>query len=293
MNEPTDQRSENLLHRRELLMAAALMGATNLLSAQELSAMEKIRARGTLKIAVYKDNAPFSDGPLSDLRGVDVSLAQALSLQLGLKPVFLPFDAGEDMNDDLRNMVWKGHYLGYGPADVMMHVPVDRHLMNENKQVFIFGPYTRQEMVVLHHKSKIAQVQFADDLSGKVVAVEQGSGAASTLMGYRAGLLREKVTLYKDGVAAASATIAGKVDAAYVTRAQAQAALFTASAKGDWVISSLTIPGGVPAGWPLGLAVKSDNKELATAIEKALNALRQNGELVRIFQSHGLTLTLS
>ena len=293
MNEPTDQRSENLLHRRELLMAAALMGATNLLSAQELSAMEKIRARGTLKIAVYKDNAPFSDGPLSDLRGVDVSLAQALSLQLGLKPVFLPFDAGEDMNDDLRNMVWKGHYLGYGPADVMLHVPVDRHLMNENKQVFIFGPYTRQEMVVLHHKSKIAQVQFADDLSGKVVAVEQGSGAASTLMGYRAGLLREKVTLYKDGVAAASATIAGKVDAAYVTRAQAQAALFTASAKGDWVISSLTIPGGVPAGWPLGLAVKSDNKELATALEKALNALRQNGELVRIFQSHGLTLTLS
>ena len=41
----------------------------------------------------------------------------------------------ENMNDDLRNMVWKGHYLGYGPADVMLHVPVDNRLMAENDKV--------------------------------------------------------------------------------------------------------------------------------------------------------------
>ena len=41
----------------------------------------------------------------------------------------------EDMNDDLRNMVWKGHYLGTQPSDVMMHVPVDEHLAKANDKV--------------------------------------------------------------------------------------------------------------------------------------------------------------
>ena len=47
----------------------------------------------------------------------------------------LPFRADDSMNDDLRSMVWRGHYLGYGPADVPMHVPVDRPLMEANPQV--------------------------------------------------------------------------------------------------------------------------------------------------------------
>ncbi len=45
------------------------------------------------------------------------------------------------MNDDLRNMVWRGHYLGTQPADVMLHVPVDVHFAAGNRQVKIFAPY--------------------------------------------------------------------------------------------------------------------------------------------------------
>ena len=101
--------------------------------------MEKIRASGVLKVALYKENEPYSDGNLAGMTGLDVSLAQALAKQLQLTPSFLPFDAGENMGDDLRNMVWRGHYLGYGPADVMLHVPVDKYFMAENRQAFIFG----------------------------------------------------------------------------------------------------------------------------------------------------------
>jgi hypothetical protein len=43
------------------------------------------------------------------------------------------------MGDDLRNMVWRGHYLGYGPADVMLQVPVDKFLAH-NPQVMILRP---------------------------------------------------------------------------------------------------------------------------------------------------------
>lgn len=279
------------LSRRHMLACAPLLlGASDWLGAQELSAMEKIKTRGVLKVAVYKDNAPYSEGTSADLRGLDVSLAKALAAKLNLQLALLPFDAGENMNDDLRNMVWKGHYLGYGPADVMIHVPVDRYLMNENKQVLIFGAYVREHLVVLHNASKLAQVANPEDLQGKTIAVEKGSGAASALMGYRGGLLRDKVSIFKDGVDAAKMVISGQFDAAYVSRAQAEAAVHAAAGKGAWTLSSISLPGVMPAGWPLGLAVKADNRELATALDEALAALRQSGELLKIFQSHGLTL---
>jgi len=202
----------------------------------------------------------------------------------------LPFDAGENMNDDLRNMVWKGHYLGYGPADVMIHVPVDRYLMNENKQVLIFGAYVREHLVVLHNAEKIANVENPEDLQGKTIAVEKGSGAASAMMGYRGGLLRDKVSIFKDGVDAAKMVTSGQFDVAFVSRAQAESAVHAAANKGRWVLSSVSLPGVMPAGWPLGLAVKADNKQLATALDDALASLRQSGELLALFQSHGLTL---
>ena len=275
---------------RWLLVVVTVFACSGMVCAQEASPMEKIKARGALKVAVYKDNAPYSDGPVSDVRGVDVSLAKALAEKLSLQLVLLPFDAGENMNDDLRNMVWKGHYLGYGPADVMVHVPVDRYLMNENKQVLIFGAYTREHLVVMHKKSNLPNVENPEDLVGQSIGVEKGSGAASAIMGYRGGLVREKVAIFKDGLSAANAALSGQVNAAYVSRAQAEAAIHAAGVKSDWMLSSLTLPGVMPAGWPLGMAVKADNKELATALDNALNALRQSGELLKIFKSHGLTL---
>jgi polar amino acid transport system substrate-binding protein len=286
----TKTNGSGLSRRQVLVVAPLLLGVHGLSDAQELSALEKIKARGVLKVAVYKENAPYSDGPNADMQGVDVSLAKALAAQLNLQLALLPFDAGENMNDDLRNMVWKGHYLGYGPADVMIHVPVDRYLMNENKQVLIFGSYVREHLVVLHDPAKVPHVDNPDDLQGKTIAVEKGSGAASALMGYRGGLLRDKISIFKDGVDAAKMVTSGQFDAAFVSRAQAESAVYAASGKGRWVLSSVSLPGVMPAGWPLGLAVKSDNKDLATALDNALASLRQSGELLKIFQSHGLTL---
>ena len=279
-----------LSRRRLLAVAPLLLGVHGLSTAQELSAMEKIKARGVLKVAVYKDNAPYSDGPNADMHGLDVSLAKALAAKLNLQLALLPFDAGENMNDDLRNMVWKGHYLGYGPADVMIHVPVDRYLMNENKQVLIFGSYVREHLVVLHNPVNVARVDNPEDLQGKTIAVEKGSGAASALMGYRGGLLRDKISIFKDGVDAAKMVTSGQFDAAFVSRAQAESAVHAAAGKGRWTLSSVSLPGVMPAGWPLGFAVKADNKELAKALDDALASLRQSGELLKLFQSHGLTL---
>ncbi len=91
-------------------------------------------------------------------KGLDVALAGALAQAMNLKLSLLPFDADENMDDDLRNMVWKGHYLGYGPADVMLQVPVDKTLMDNNPQVVVVAPYMRQTFVLMRDTEQLAQV---------------------------------------------------------------------------------------------------------------------------------------
>ena len=280
--------------QRRSFVAAALplaLGLAVAARAQEKTAMEKIRASGVLKIALYKENEPYSDGGMAKMTGLDVSLAEALARALQLSPSFLPFDAGENMGDDLRNMVWKGHYLGYGPADVMLHVPVDKYFMDENRQAFIFAPYAREHLVVLSNPQRLGTVHNPEDLEGKKITVEMGTGAASAMMGYKGGLLRDRVSIYKTGIEAAKLVLKGQADAAFVSLAQAEAAIFELKLeRKDWAFAKLSMPGVPPNGWPLGMAVKADNKELATLLDTALDQLRSSGELLKIFQAHGLTL---
>ncbi|WP_439113513.1 substrate-binding periplasmic protein [Hydrogenophaga sp.] len=258
----------------------------------ELSDLARIRASGVLKVAVYKDNAPLSGGPANDMQGLDVALAQALARQLNLSLSLLPFDAGENMNDDLRNMVWRGHYLGYGPADVMLQVPVDKYLMQKNRQVMVLAPYMRQSLVLMHDTRKLADVSAPEDLKGMALAAERGAGAASALMGYGGGLLRTQVGIFSTGVEAAQAVVDGRAVAAYVTRAQAESVLFrNAPRRDDYGLSRLVLSGVPDNGWPVGMAIKSEHKELGQALEMALQALRNSGELLAIFKQQGMTLT--
>jgi len=281
------------VQRRTLAVLLPLMLGWSAVCAQtELSDLAKIQASGVLKVGVYKNNAPFSDGPVTDMKGLDVDIAKALARQMQLKLTLLPFDAGENMGDDLRNMVWRGHYLGYGPADVMMHVPVDKYLAQENRQVFIFAPYMRQTQVLLHDTAVLPVVSGPEDLKGFRLAAERGTGNASVLMAHNAGMLMSQVALYSTGVEAAKAVIDGKAAGAFVMRSQAESMLSQSQSQpAHWSMSPLPLYGVPENGWPLGMAVKKDYKDLAQAMQKAMQELRSSGELQAIFKSNGMTLT--
>lgn len=282
----------NGVSRRQSLAFLMALGAPLAQAQTELSDLAKIRANGTLKVALYKDNAPFSGGPGNDMTGLDVALAEGLARQLQLKLSILPFDAGEKMNDDLRNMVWRGHYMGYGPADIMLHVPVDKYLIQQNRQVLIFAPYMRQVQVLLHDTRKLAEVNGPDDLKGHSLVAERGTGTASVLMGHNSGLLRSQVTLHNSGVGAAKAVLDGQATAAYVLRSQAESAMAQAGGKqAHWAMTSMPLSGIPENGWPLGMAIKADNKDLGQALESAMKGLRESGELLAMFQQNGMTLT--
>lgn len=261
---------------------AALLLAFALAIPSAHADLDKVRQSGVLKVAVYKDMQPFS----SQEGGIDVDLAKALAAKLGVQVSLLPFEAGENLNDDLRNMVWKGHYLGYGPADVMMHVPVDRQLMAENKRVSIFAPYYRDRVRLVRDVRKIPSCESVDCLQGKKVGVEKVSIAAVLLLGEQDGKVRDSVKIYDTAAAALAAFKAGELDAVFANQSEIEGAV-----KGDanFPLSDLSFPRLPRQGWVVGMAVKKDNEELAKALQAAANELEASGELAKIFVKHGVT----
>jgi ABC-type amino acid transport substrate-binding protein len=273
----------NRMKRRTLLRAAAGAGMAALGLPLAATPLDKVKARGSLIVGIYDDMPPFHDKG----KGIDVELAGALAQALGLKLSLLPFPAGEAMNDDLRNMVWKGHYLGYGPADVLMHVPVERPLMLENPQVSIFGPYWHERVVIARRLDKLPTLESLSQLGKAQVAVPGLSLAGWLLIGADNGAYREQLhTKLKDGVEAAQALQRGEVDAAAGNLSELQSVL-----RGDarFAIEPLPSPRAPRDGTAVGMAVKKDSTELAHALQGALNELTKNGQLAAMFERHNVT----
>ena len=272
--------------RRAVLKGCAAATVAFALPAVHASDWQQIRQRGSLVVALYQEMPPFHDKG----RGIDVDLGRALATEMGLGFSALPFAAGENMGDDLRNMVWKGHYLGWGPADVLLHVPVDPPLMRESPQVQIVAPYYRERVMLAVDKQKLPSVESVFDLAGKPVAVAGLSLAGWLMLGAEGGLLRPNlVTRLPDGVAAARALKQGDVVAAAGLASELESVL-----AGDerFTLQPLPTPRAPRDGWAVGCAVKKDATELAAGLQQAMQALQANGQLTALFRTHGVSRQL-
>ena len=269
------------LGRRPLLAAALGLAAAPLL-AQEPTPLARLRARGSLVVAVYNDMPPFNSGG----QGIDVALAQALAQALGLKLSLLPFTAGENMNDDLRNMVWKGHYLGFGPADVLLHVPVDKPLMAENPRTLIFAPYYRERVMIARAVAAAPRLATLDDLAGLKIAVPGQSLAGWLLIGAESGKYQAQLaTKFADGTEAAAALLRGEVAAAAGQASELESVL---AGDARFVIEPLPLP-RMRDGWVVGCAVKREAEDLARELQAAMNSLASSGALAKLFAAGKVT----
>ena len=263
-------------------LLAALLASLSLafsLPAVANEDMDKIRASGKLTVAVYEDFAPFSGKG----GGIDHDLADALAKKLNLKLSLLPFPAGEDIGDDLRNMVWKGHYLGFGPADVMLHVPVDRNVMQKNDKVEIFAPYYRDTVKLVRNVKAIPDLNGVASLEGKKLGAEKVSISAMVLLGEQS--LREGVTIYPTPIEALQKLKAGELDAVVASRSEIESVIRDDK---QFEITDAPFTRLPRNGWVVGLAVKKENTELALLLQKAVNDLFDSGEMAALFTKHGV-----
>ncbi|MES2165085.1 MAG: transporter substrate-binding domain-containing protein [Pseudomonadota bacterium] len=258
-------------------LVAALLGV----AAPAHADWDKIRLSGSLKVAVYEQFAPFSERGA----GIDVDVAQALAAKLGLKLSLLPFPAGENLGDDLRNMVWKGHYLGYGPADILLHVPVEPQLMNENGKVTIFAPYHVETVRLVRSARSMPSFEGIDALSGKTIGVEKVSIAAMVLLGEGNGRFREKVRIFDTAAEALEQLKAGKLDAVLANRSEIDAVFRDDPAFPLNEVAFQRLP---RAGWAVGMAVRKDDQDMARLLQAAVNEMKASGELQAIFARYGV-----
>jgi ABC-type amino acid transport substrate-binding protein len=255
--------------------AAAVCGAPRLASATPL---QRVRDRGALAVGLYNDMPPFHAGGA----GVDVELARALADALGVRLTLLPFNADDNMNDDLRNMVWRGHYLGYGPADVLLHVPVDRPLMEHNPRVRIFAPYFRERVMIARRLERVPRLDGLSQLGEDPVAVAGQSLAGWLMLGADDGAYRRQLdTQHKHGAQAAQALARGDAVAAVGLASELESVL-----RGDarFAITPLPVPRAPRDGWAVGMAVKRDASELSEALAQTVSDLAASGRLQQIFE---------
>ena len=274
----TPPSSFSRLSRRACLQWAAAAGVAALAGTVRAGALDRIRARGTLSVAIYQDMPPFHVAG----EGIDIELARALAGALDVKLSLLPFLADENMGDDLRNMVWRGHYLGFGPADVLLHVPVDRPLMDETPQALIFAPYYRERVVLARRLDRLPQLDTLSALGDAKVAVSGKTLAGWLMIGADNGAYRDQLdTQPKDGAEAARALQRGEVAAAAGLASEIESVL-----RGDarFAIAPLPSPRLQRNGWAVGMAVKKDATDLAQALQAGVNALVQSGRLRTLFE---------
>lgn len=261
--------------------ALALLAAFCLAGSAFAYDLAEIRSRGLVRVAVYKEFPPFYD----EGKGISAELAQALAKRLGVNLSLMPFDADESADDDLRNMVWKGHYLGYGPADLMLHVPVDRAFMERNDKVKIFAPYFREKIEIVRDPKRIPSAQSMDGYREQPIGVEGNTLAHTLLLAADGGRLRNGLHQYKSAAQALQDLKAGRLAAVMALHSEIEAGMAGAS---GFEVSEPPLPGVPRNGWVLGVAVKAENEALAKAVQQAVSELDAEGEIGRIFARHGV-----
>jgi ABC-type amino acid transport substrate-binding protein len=268
--------------RRRLLLASAGLALTGLPAwAEGDEVWAGVKKSGLLRVAFYKDFAPFSN----EGKGSDVDIAAALAARMGLKMSPMFFDADENMGDDLRNMVWKGHYMGYGPADMMMHAPVDREYMARQDKVEFIAPYHRERYAVAYDKRRVDNLETMAPFEKLPCGVVVDTLPDSLMLSADGGRYRSQLKHYKTLTEAMAALRSGEVAGVMALQGELEGAV---AGDANFPVGPAPIALLNTRQWPVGIAIRKGEQQLGRVIMEAMNALVADGEIERIMARHSI-----
>lgn len=251
--------------------------------------LTQIKQAGAMEIAVYRDFPPWSyssdDGGLT---GIDVEIGKALAERLGVSFSPRVFTADETMGDDIRNQVWKGHYLGGGVADAMLHVGMAEPFQRANDQATFVAPYYNETMGFAYNaKSLGSEVDSPLALKGKKIGVQLDSLGDYFLTSAFQGQLRNDVEHFDSVPAAMKALSSGDVSAVMAPVGELSGAVKILGER-DVTLRTVELTGIYQTNWDVGVAIEAGNPDLAAALRKHMQAMRDDGTLQSIFQDYGV-----
>ncbi len=279
------------------LMAALLWLASLPACAQApVRDFDSINASGVLRVAVYQDFAPYSFQQDGQGLGVDVELARALAEGLGLTLELIWAPPGEKLDDDLRDYIWRGHYLRPQQlADVMLRVPYDRdfaYMSNEfgelaNDLVVMFGPYQRERWQMAYDRRRLEAVPSVAVFQRHPIGVEVDSVPSFYLSSVFEGMLSRQLHHFRNPQAAFAGMKAGEVDAVMALRGEIDWQLKQAG-DSQLALAANAYPKMGKQVWDIGMAVHQSNRQLAYALEEQLEEMILDGRMKALYGQYGL-----
>lgn len=270
------------------LLAAAVFGVAHA-DDETPDRLDVVRQKGSIEYIVYRDFPPYSYEKDGAFAGVDVDMGAALAKELGLKATFRTFIPGDDLDDDLRNYIWRGTIVGGAVGDVMLHVGADPRYVVRQEKVSIFGVYFREAVALSFDTRSFTSYSTLGDLKGHKVGVELGSLSDQYLTNFEGGSLSSSMTRCAVLSDCVKQYAEGKLDAMVAPRGELQGLMFTQGAKDHLSAPQpLQLQGIFHGAWELGIAVKKDSPKLRDALANAMAKLIEAGELKAIYARHGI-----
>lgn len=242
---------------------------------------------GEISIAVYRDYPPFSYTENGQLQGVDVEIAKVIASTLGVKLNLMEQTADENVDDDLRNAIWKGHYIGRKVADLMLHVPYDKKLEQRNDQIVLFAPYFREDIVVARDREKLGPDANLAIFRYEKIGVELDTLEDMYLSSAFGGTILKNLLHFTTSYEAAAKLKAGVTAGLMGPRSLVEGGLGAMRSKYD--IGKIPTPGLSTDTWILGLAVKNTYRQLGYEVTDIIGAMVSDGRMLSIFDKFGLT----
>ncbi|MFC6447985.1 transporter substrate-binding domain-containing protein [Shinella zoogloeoides] len=250
---------------------------------------DRIVEEGWIEFAVYDDYAPWSYEEKGKAAGVDIEIGRLIAKTLGVEAKFRLVASGENLEADLLNYVWKGAAVGGRVSDVMLHVPYDSALVCRVEQVVFTGQYAAENIAIAYRTTDYEEKGptppfFRFD----PVAVENDSIADFYLTSLIGPV--DKIHRFRSTAAAVDGLAKGDTKAAMGPRAELEAGLIR-HPKDGLAVHSPPLVGFARGNWTIGVGINFQHRDLAYAVDEAIENALAEGEIARIFQRYGLTYT--
>ena len=244
-------------------------------------------------VAVYRDYTPFSYQENGEAKGIDVVIAKHIARKLGVKLRFRWVTADENVEGDLRNNLWKGHFLKRTVADLMLRVPYDKaySLLRDDigelvhEQVHMFAPYHTESWKIAFNNQKIEDVSTMAVFQYHDIGVEVDSIPQFYLMSVFNGRMSKRAKQFNTVESAFTAMHEQKIDAVMGLRSQISYYQHQLSSP-NYQLASNAFPNIGKQQWDIGMAVKSDYRQLGYAVADIVEAMIASGEIKKIFEDH-------
>jgi ABC-type amino acid transport substrate-binding protein len=271
--------------RFSLRLAVVVFGmatASFCLSSAGARPLDDVIKSGYLDVAVYEDFKPYSWSENGQPKGIDVEIAREIAKKMGVEPRIVVRVAGENLDTDLRYNIWRGELSTFKMVDMMMHVPQD------NDQVHFCCSYQLESFAVIADPKVLTVNTYAPFVYNKI-GVEVDTVPDFFLTNAFGGQLMQSIVRRPTFNQTIELWEKGEVSVVMATRAQVEWIKKNTSREAR--VASPPTPDIVRRNWPVGLAVRTDSRDLGYEMDLHLEEMAKSGRLAEIMSAYGVTYT--